>query len=73
MNVFTMVVAIVFMGITGAVLILHQIKSMRRPAKESELELVLQQQVLELEQRVRILERIATDTKKTLKEEIETL
>jgi len=74
MNGQTMVVAIIFILVVGAVFILQQVKSLRMPpANSDDDEIKLRQQVEDLEQRVRTLERIATDGKKTLKEEIDTL
>ena len=72
MNVFTMIVAIVAISFIGAVAILQQVKSIKK-SKPSEKEEALGNQVKSLEKRVQILERIATDTKHTLKEEIDTL
>jgi len=66
-------VAIVFMSLVGTVFILHQIKGMRKVTEPSDSEQKLRQEVESLEQRVRTLERIATDSKTHLKEEIDTL
>jgi hypothetical protein len=73
MNIPTMIVAIFFIGIVGTLLILQQVKGLRKQSTPSESELKLAAQVQKLEQRVRTLERIATDSKTSLKEEIETL
>jgi methyl coenzyme M reductase beta subunit len=73
MNIPTMIVAVVFIGIVGALLILQQVKGLRRQSTPSDTELKLAEQVDKLEQRVRTLERIATDDKTSLKEQIETL
>jgi predicted Holliday junction resolvase-like endonuclease len=68
-----MIVAIVFLLIVGTLLILQQVKGLRRKSTPSEEELKLRSHVANLEQRVRTLERIATDKSASLKEEINTL
>jgi len=73
MNVPTMIVAVFFIAIVGTLLILQQVKGLRRKSTPSEQEIKLRSHVQNLEQRVRTLERIATDKKSSLKEEIDTL
>ena len=73
MNIPTMIVAVFFIAIVGTLLILQQVKGLRQKSTPSAEELKLRAQVQNLEQRVRTLERIATDKKSSLKEEIDTL
>ena len=73
MNIPTMIVSVFFIAIVGTLLILQQVKGLRRKSTPSEEEVKLQAQVQHLEQRVGTLERIATDKKSSLKEEIDTL
>jgi uncharacterized membrane protein YraQ (UPF0718 family) len=72
MNVFQMVFGIVVAGLIGAVIILKQVVKLRNQ-QPSESEAALKQQVFELEQRVQTLERIATDSKTSLKDKIDAL
>lgn len=74
MNGFTMIVAIVFMVIVGAIVILQQIRGFvgkNKAASQNERQLA--EQITQLEQRVQILERIATDGKSELKDKIDAL
>ena len=73
MNIPTMIVAVFFIAIVGTLLILQQVKGLRRKSTPCEEEIKLRSHVQNLEQRVRTLERIATDKKSSLKEEIDTL
>lgn len=69
----TMLVAMVFIGVMGTVLILQQIRNLRQTGVSDASQQKLEQQVHALEERVRTLERIATDKQQTLKDEIDTL
>jgi hypothetical protein len=68
-----MIVALVFVSFAGVLGIMQQVKSIRRQQGLNENEVKLKDHIEQLEERVRTLERIATDSKTTLKEEIETL
>lgn len=69
----TMLVAILFIGVVGTVLILQQVRNLRRTDSTEASQQQLEEQVQALEARVQTLERIATDKKQTLKDEIDTL
>lgn len=73
MTIPTMVVTLVFLVVIGTLLILQQVKSLRRTNASQESENALQGELQRLEERVRTLERIATDHKQSLKDEIDTL
>jgi cell division protein FtsB len=73
MNFWTMVVIVVFLSFAGTVGIMQQVKSMRRQNTDGEETEKLKAHIADLEERVRTLERIATDKKTKLKDEIETL
>ena len=72
MNVFQMVFGIVLAGVIGAVLILKQVVKLRNQ-QPSEGEHLLLQKVNGLEELIKTLERIATDSKTTLKNKIDAL
>ena len=72
MNVFQMVTVVVAMLVLGAVAILHQVKGFRSK-QEIESSAKLREEIKRLEERVQTLERIATDKKSNLREEIESL
>lgn len=73
MNLWTMIVSVVFLGVVGTLGIMHQVKTMRRQDADSAETKQLKAHIADLEERVRTLERIATDKKTKLKDEIETL
>lgn len=73
MNFATMIVLIVAISFVGVIMIMQQVRKMRQQSQPSDEELKLKAQVDELTERVQTLERIATDKKHSLKEEIETL
>lgn len=74
MNIPTMIVALVFMVLVAAILILQQVKSLvTRKNQSSEQEKQLKAQLAILEQRVQTLERIATDKSSQLKDKIDAL
>lgn len=68
-----MVVLIIFISFAGTLLILQQVKGLRRPKALFEENQQLKTQLSMLEERVRTLERIATDKKSNLKETIDSL
>jgi tetrahydromethanopterin S-methyltransferase subunit B len=72
MNVFQMVFGIVLASLIGAVMIMKQVVKLRRH-EPTEHENQLTQKVSELEERIQILERIATDSKTSLKDKIDAL
>lgn len=69
----TLILAILAISVIGTVLILQQVKSLRRAGESDKARKALQEQLSQLETRVQTLERIATDRKQTLKDEIDTL
>ncbi len=73
MNVATMLVLIVLISFAGTLLILQQVKGLRRSKYSDKENQQLRDQVKDLEERVRTLERIVTDKKSHLKESIDTL
>ncbi|MBU2864446.1 hypothetical protein QWZ13_01720 [Reinekea marina] len=72
MNVFQMVFGIVLALVIGATMIMKQVVKMREQ-EPSDIENALKQKVSELEDRIQTLERIATDTKTSLKDKIDAL
>lgn len=72
MNVFQMVFGIVLVGVIGSILIMKQVVKLRQQ-QPTELDNQLQGKVSELEERIQILERIATDSKTSLKDKIDAL
>jgi len=72
MNVFQMVFGIVLVGVIGSILIMKQVVKLRQQ-QPTELDNQLQSKVSELEERIQILERIATDSKTSLKDKINAL
>lgn len=77
MNQYTMVVAIVAIALFAGVVNRYLKLQARRPSEEEEAERQEAQRKLarvdELEERVRVLERIVVDRKERLREEIDTL
>lgn len=73
MNVATMLVLIVLISFAGTLLILQQVKGLRRSKYSDKENQQLRDQVKDLEERVRTLERIVTDKKSHLKETIDAL
>lgn len=73
MTIQVMIVLLVFMALVGTLLILQQVKSLQRSKISNELDSTLKENLAQLEERVRTLERIATDRKSGLRDEIETL
>lgn len=72
MNGFQMVFGIVLALVIGATMIMAQVAKMRQQGSSKD-EGALKQKVSELEDRIRTLERIATDSKTTLKDKIDAL
>ncbi|MFQ3261834.1 hypothetical protein [Reinekea sp.] len=72
MNVFQMVFGIVLASVIGAVMIMKQVVKLRQQ-EPTDVETQLQSKVTELEERIQILERIATDSKTSLKDKIDAL
>lgn len=69
----TMIVAVLIIAVVGTVLILQQVKNLRKTDATEDRERRLEAQLRALEARVQTLERIVTDRKQTLKDEIDTL
>ncbi|EAR09793.1 hypothetical protein [Reinekea blandensis] len=69
----TMLVAMLLIAVVGTVLILQQVRNLRKTDETDDRERRLEAQLRSLEARVQTLERIATDRKQTLKDEIDTL
>lgn len=72
MNVFQMVFGIVLACVIGAILIMKQVVKLQRQ-QPTDQENQLKDKVSELEERIQILERIATDSKTSLKDKIDAL
>lgn len=73
MNIYVMIVFIVLISFVGTLMILQQVKGLRHTKDTEHENRALKNQVNDIEERVRILERIVTDKKNHLKDTIDTL
>lgn len=73
MTVFQFIFSMMLLLVIGATMIMHQVSRMVRNKKPSQDEQLLKTEIASLQKRTETLERIVTDRKHIIKEEIETL